>query len=903
MSTIITPKPPTNSGSGRFGRRSRFSSAQPHHKEDSKVIKIVDDKGNDVTPRSLLEPTRRKTVVDVREEAEEIKFSMTSPWNHSQRHDGSVIMQQSSLPQFSVRSRSNSLVSSLRSSFSLMVEDDQGHASVNDSIDEREANSDDDAFEEMDEFAIADDDEIATLSDAELNKMIHVKIEETDTMFFLDIQPTWVDDDHAEEVTKENKKYEELLKRRIEMADSFGERFTQTGIVMQKQKQVQTTSTSSTSVSTQASQASIFDDVPRKRGLFKTKASQLLGKMKIAKSQSVRSGTTRKTVKELGFGVVTTDYEEQETTSIEDQWEAAKESSSVSHLFELMERLLQHEELAEEQCQLWDGVVDPRREMKANKEVGATDAFHNEPSEGLAAKETDEKETEKDEAEVDQAPNKEEEHQDDRKDDSANANNLDNAEGVSTPTPTPVADNATGNNENNNSEIDASNVADDDWKIDSIVESRASTAMQNDSPIQLLLTYKCKLTENACVTCFAWNEQLSYILAVGYSIMGSESISEGLVLCWSVKQPKQPLRVYRTSTSAMSIAFSKDNPMLMAIGCASGQLCMFDTQTGSSQPLLDTTTNDPKAKHSHAIWALKFVAFDSKDGADTNECLISAGIDGVVNRWTFHKGLEPIPLIHVKRVVRETGRKGHSLTKTSFIARQAGVTCFDFSFEDSTSYIIGTEDGNIHRCATAYTDSYLTTCFAHDGVIHRIAYNPFNHSQYLSCSVDWSVKIWDGTSEEPQCTLLSKHSPVEDATWSHSNASVLASVCDDTLFLWDLKTSTQDPVAHYIPIKGVRLKRVLFNTERSHIVVGDCLGNVHIVKVSGIFAENANESDNESGSATNDKNNENESVEIKDPEMNHATNDDGKKGEETLIKKSTSSERLANLPTVTVQSL
>eukprot|EP00056_Hartaetosiga_gracilis_P012189 m.192668 g.192668 ORF g.192668 m.192668 type:complete len:965 (+) comp13652_c2_seq18:2310-5204(+) len=840
MSSLITPKPPSSNnvsrGSGRFGRRSRLNTA-PHNnqQEDPNIIKIVDSTGKDVTPRSLLEPTRRKTIMEVKEEAEDLKFSMSNSW--SQQRRDSTMMMQSTLPQFSIRSRSNSLISSMRSSFSLMEGD---HVSV-DELEEENADGtlnltkDDDDTESI-SFDIPDEEEDNTLSDAELNKMVHIKIEETDTMFFFDLQPTWVDEEHAEKVTEENEEYKALLQKHAEMPDNFSDRFAQTDVVSYKQRLVQTSSTTTSSVQTQASQASIYDDLPKSKGLFKKRASRLLGKLKKSKSVHVRAGATGKTAKELGFGVVLTSYDEDVKKSVEDQWKDAQENSRVEQLFELMERLLQHEDEAEEQCKLWDGVVDSLPEIA--EEVIENDQTLVVPL-GNDGKENKEEGDEKDGAD-----------ENDEKDGNASAHkegtgeNKDHeGEEQGGDDQHPTSNNNKETNEGGDKADTTLQQEDDDNTTTNIDEEEFDTLSNTsdqdmDCPLQRILTYKCEQTKGACVTCFAWNEQFSHILAVGYSIGGDASvIREGLVLCWSVKQPHQPHRIYRLSTSVMSIAFSKDNPMLMAVGCANGQLCMFDTKTGSSEPLLDTTMNDPKAKHTHAIWGLQFTSFDSKEGADTTEVLISSGIDGVVFKWTFHKGLEPVPLIRVKRVIRETKKKGGSLTKTAFIARQAGVTAFDFSPTDKTSYIVGTEDGNLHRCATAYTDSYLSTCFAHNGVVNRIAFNPISQTEYLTCSVDWSVKVWSSSEEEPLYTLLSKHNPIEDAAWSFSNEKILASVCDDTLFLWDLAVSTQDPVAQYVPAEGRKLKRVVFNKHRNHLVVGDSAGDVYVFKVKEAVAE------------------------------------------------------------------
>jgi hypothetical protein len=49
-----------------------------------------------------------------------------------------------------------------------------------------------------------------------------------------------------------------------------------------------------------------------------------------------------------------------------------------------------------------------------------------------------------------------------------------------------------------------------------------------------------------------------------------------------------------------------------------------------------------------------------------------------------------------------------STTKTeAFISRRGSGMCFDFKPQDPSVYVVGTEDGNIHKCSCSYSETYL----------------------------------------------------------------------------------------------------------------------------------------------------------------------------------------------------
>ncbi|KAJ3296363.1 WD repeat-containing protein 78 [Borealophlyctis nickersoniae] len=216
--------------------------------------------------------------------------------------------------------------------------------------------------------------------------------------------------------------------------------------------------------------------------------------------------------------------------------------------------------------------------------------------------------------------------------------------------------------------------------------------------LQFLWSYRCELTRGRCVMYMAWNKQNEDILAVAYGdCKASPQSPPGLVLCWSLKNPEWPERVYRTKSCVTAIDFSRSNPNLLACGYMDGRLAIYDVRRKDDKPVLDT--NDLGGKHRDPVWELKWVERE-RDEQSRGETLVSVSTDGRVTQWLIRKGLEYTDLMSLKRVTKQQERKGGAgpagtgggggaaagaIKTSAFIARQAGGLCFDFNPKDSNT--------------------------------------------------------------------------------------------------------------------------------------------------------------------------------------------------------------------------
>lgn len=322
--------------------------------------------------------------------------------------------------------------------------------------------------------------------------------------------------------------------------------------------------------------------------------------------------------------------------------------------------------------------------------------------------------------------------------------------------------------------------------------SGAEAAQPNDpqpeARLEVLWAWSAPMTRGRCVTGMAWNHANRDVLAVGYG--GKESVSSGLVLFWSLRNPVYPERVLSMGSGCTSLDFSRATPQLLAVGLHDGTVAIYDVRRDDNGVLLAPVVDSENCagKHMDPVWQVQWV----DKGIERGESLVSISTDGRVVEWSMKKGLEETTLMVLKRVGNAEG----------VISRQASGLSLDFPRDDASIYIAGTEDGLLHRCSCSYNEQYLETYGGHTGPVYKVRCSPFWPPAFLSCSADWTVKLWH---QKHNSAIHSFHSVdlshvVHDVAWSPCSATVFASVAGDgRIEVWDLTQSTLDPVIRHFP--------------------------------------------------------------------------------------------------------
>eukprot|EP00930_Biecheleria_cincta_P026330 TRINITY_DN18575_c0_g1_i1.p1 TRINITY_DN18575_c0_g1~~TRINITY_DN18575_c0_g1_i1.p1 ORF type:complete len:908 (-),score=146.67 TRINITY_DN18575_c0_g1_i1:401-3124(-) len=353
-----------------------------------------------------------------------------------------------------------------------------------------------------------------------------------------------------------------------------------------------------------------------------------------------------------------------------------------------------------------------------------------------------------------------------------------------------------------------------------------------------------QLTQGMTVTCAEWNRHNQDLLAVSYGDTAPvPSAPGGLVLFWSLKNPTYPERVIRTRHGVTTLHFSAVHPNMVAAGGHDGSVMIWDLRRPSDAPVLRSgssvsTHNDQK--HTDIVWETRWV----DQGPDKQELLVSVSSDGNVLQWSLKKGLEQSLLMQMKRLpnphLGSNSVYGH---KEGIVFRKSSGFCVDFPRHDSQTYLVGTEDGLVHRCSTSYNEQYLDTYYGHSGPVYRVRCNPFMSHAFLTCSADWTMKLWTTkplTGHQPDAPLLTFQSTdlfasVNDVIWApHNSTSFAAAMDDGRIELWDLAEKPLDPiVVHYPQANQPQRRRtcVRFSPNSPVLVAGDDQGSVDVMRM------------------------------------------------------------------------
>ncbi|CAL8073245.1 unnamed protein product [Orchesella dallaii] len=341
--------------------------------------------------------------------------------------------------------------------------------------------------------------------------------------------------------------------------------------------------------------------------------------------------------------------------------------------------------------------------------------------------------------------------------------------------------------------------------------------------------FKCKETAGMEITDITHHPLNENIIAASYgSFRFGDHEKEGLVCIWNAKNNRSPERMYKLRAPGTSLAFSELTPFVLAVGMLDGNIALFDVREDDATVL--GATVDQKIYHGHTgpVWQIYFlIQVDSSNDDVVEESMLSLGDDGLLKRWMITKGLESTIVMKVGRSTMQVpGRRekrSESLITTLSIAY---TVCFFAN--NSDLFLLGTEEGFIHKCSTAYKESYMTTYVGHTGPVYRVAFSDFDDQVFFSCGGDWTVKMWKLDHLVPLLTLQTGHRSIFDVTGSFFSSTLFVCATEYHIEVWDLSINTLEPVVRYKPPFAVGLRKVAFNGLLNSVIIGDDEGSLTI---------------------------------------------------------------------------
>uniref|UniRef100_A0A5S6QWS1 WD_REPEATS_REGION domain-containing protein n=1 Tax=Trichuris muris TaxID=70415 RepID=A0A5S6QWS1_TRIMR len=329
-----------------------------------------------------------------------------------------------------------------------------------------------------------------------------------------------------------------------------------------------------------------------------------------------------------------------------------------------------------------------------------------------------------------------------------------------------------------------------------------------DTSVKLSLNrcfYNETLLRGRCVNCIDFSVQYPELMAVAYD-GNPDAMNDpvGLVAIWNGKFKKNtPEYCFHSQSRVLSLTWAKFHPNLLVGGTYSGQICLWDMRQSKRTPIQKSALST--LAHTHPIYGLEVV------GSANAHNVVSVSTDGKLCSWSLEMLSQP----------------QESLDLQLKQSKQIGAYCMRFAPNDVNNFFIGSDDGCVyagcrHGNKAGITEVYEGHAGPTVGMDCHTATGPIDFSYLmLTCSFDWTVKLWNAKEYKPLYSFENNSDYVFDVAWSPLHPALFASV-DGTgkLDLWHLNQDAELPVASSMVEGGAALKSVVWARSGMQIVVG-----------------------------------------------------------------------------------
>ena len=199
------------------------------------------------------------------------------------------------------------------------------------------------------------------------------------------------------------------------------------------------------------------------------------------------------------------------------------------------------------------------------------------------------------------------------------------------------------------------------------------------------------------VTSIAWHPTYDDMFAVGFGSFDFMRKGRGLVHCYTLKNTASPEYAFSTMSGVMCVDWHTQHHSLLAVGTYDGNVAVFDVRRKEDAPLYASSVKT--GKHTDPVWQISWQ--DEDLSKDLN--FYSVSTDGTVANWVMTTSeLKMEPVMELKHI---TGDGDAMLDDevTMGLTGLASGCCFAFNKVSEHLFIVGTEEGKIHKCSKAYS--------------------------------------------------------------------------------------------------------------------------------------------------------------------------------------------------------
>ena len=203
---------------------------------------------------------------------------------------------------------------------------------------------------------------------------------------------------------------------------------------------------------------------------------------------------------------------------------------------------------------------------------------------------------------------------------------------------------------------------------------------------------------------------------MGYGSFDFVRQCSGLICVYSLKNPSYPEYIFTAESGVMCLDFHPQHSSLLAVGCYDGSILVFDIRDKVNRPIYQTTNKS--GKHTDPVWQ---VSWQEEDLSKSLQ-FYTVSSDGKVSLWTLMKNgeLEQQEVMELKPVSNEVAS---DLDEEAALGTLNGGCSFDFNKTSDHLFVVGTEEGQIHKCSKAYSSQYLETYFGHHMPVYNVNWN------------------------------------------------------------------------------------------------------------------------------------------------------------------------------------
>ncbi|KAK4305065.1 hypothetical protein Pmani_023030 [Petrolisthes manimaculis] len=290
----------------------------------------------------------------------------------------------------------------------------------------------------------------------------------------------------------------------------------------------------------------------------------------------------------------------------------------------------------------------------------------------------------------------------------------------------------------------------------------------------------------------SWSPVYHDLFAAAYAageVGGAEG--PGMLCVFTLKNPATPEKVFHSPASVTCVHLHPQYGNVVGAGWSDGTVVVYDLRS----PSTPITSTPPIGKHLLPVTQVRWV----KTGAGEEMSLFSVSMEGRVTRW----GL--------------------------------GVaTCIAFKPDDQGVVVVGVDSGAVFHCSTSCPAHSLLLYPAHAAPVRKVAWNPHHHAVFLSCSVDWTIKIWLQYSLSP-LLVLDVGGAVAAASWSPHSSSVVVAVSEEgRVSVYDLAMRRCRPLCSQALAQRRKVAATCldFNPFHPVVLVGGERGHLVALKLS-----------------------------------------------------------------------